>query len=475
MSQEIDKPRFFLANSNNTAVARRRSGAIGELIGAFESDTVAVFMRTAPTTEHLTLYVCAVLIIVSVVFTFFVSLDRVVTSQEGWIVPTSGAIYVSPYDMGIVKELLVKVGDVVKKGQPLATLDPIFTQADLDQLREHMSSDVAQITREKDELARRPYIFDKKKHYEALQGELWAQRQGEFKSTVDNYVGQIKSTEAQLSQAQSDVEKYTIRLKLNNDVESIYKPLVDKGYASNLQLLQSTDTATEINRLLNDAKNQVPQYAETAAALRAQLAAYIKTWDAATSTQLVADENDRDLTQDSLDKAAKMQDLTSLDSPDAGIVTQIGQVSKGSVQSGAAGATTSLQQAPLITLMPLNAATETELDISTQDVGFIRPGDTVTMKIDAFPYIRFGTVQAVVSRISEASYLTDINGQVELSGPFFKVYAVAKKYQLRNVPKDYRLVPGMSLTGDILVGRRTIWSYLTEAAMRTGLEAMREP
>jgi hemolysin D len=51
----------------------------------------------------------------------------------------------------------------------------------------------------------------------------------------------------------------------------------------------------------------------------------------------------------------------------------------------------------------------------------------------------------------------------------------AKKDQLRNVPKDYRLVAGMSLTGDILVGSRTLWSYITEGAMRTGLEAMREP
>ena len=105
----------------------------------------------------------------------------------------------------------------------------------------------------------------------------------------------------------------------------------------------------------------------------------------------------------------------------------------------------------------------------------MRVGDTATLKIDAFPYIRFGTVRAVITRISEASYTTDINGQPEAAGPFFKVYVTAKEYQLRNVPKDYRLVPGMSLTGDILVGTRTIWSYITEGAMRTGLEAMREP
>ena len=473
MSRDPVKPRQFLANRGGTAVARRGSGTIGEVIGAFESDTVAVFVHTAPASEHLTLYTFSALMIVALVFTVFVSLDRVVTSQEGWVLPAAGAIYVSPFDMGIVKELHVKVGDVVKKGQSLATLDPTFTQADLDQLREHMNSDVAQIAREKAELARRPYVYDKRDHYQGIQGDLWVQRQGEFKSTVENYQGQIKSTEAQLAEAESDVEKYTIRLKIANDVEHIYKPLVDKGYASNLQLLQSTDSATEINRLLHDSMNEVSQYTESAAALKAQLAAYIKTWDAATSTQLVADENDRDLTQDSLDKAQKMRDLTSLDAPEDGIVTQVGQVSKGSVQSGAAGASSNLQQSPLITLMPLNAPLQVELDISTQEVGFIRAGDSTTLRVDAFPYIRFGTVKGAVKSISESSYATDINGQPEQ--PFFKVMVNVKEYQLRNVPRDYRLIPGMSLAGDIFVGRRTLWSYISEGAMRTGYEGMREP
>jgi HlyD family type I secretion membrane fusion protein len=475
MSDEVAKPGYFLSNRRGTAVARRTSGVVGDVIGAFESDTVAVFVRTAPVSEHITLYIFSTLIILAIVFSYFVRLDRVVSSQEGWVVPTAGSIYVSPFDLGIVKELNVKVGDVVKKGQSLATLDPTFTQADLDQLRAHMNSDVAQIAREKAELARQPYVYSKTDHYQSIQGELWIQRQGEFKSSVENFQSQIRSTEAQLGQARSDVEKYTTRLKIAKDVEGIYKPLVDKGYASNLQLLQSTDSATEINRLLFDAKNQSEQYAQSAAALRAQLAAYITTWDAATSTQLVLDENDRDVTQDNLDKAQKMRDLTSLDAPEDGIVTQVGQVSKGSVQAGAAGTTSSLQTPPLVTLTPINRPLETELDINTQDIGFIRVGDTATLKIDAFPYIRFGTVRAVVTRISESSYATDINGQPEMAGPFFKVFVTAKEYQLRNVPKDYRLVPGMSLTGDILVGTRTIWSYMTEGAMRTGLESMREP
>jgi HlyD family type I secretion membrane fusion protein len=446
---------------------------VGEVVGAFESDTVAVFLRTAPANENLTLYVLSAMIILAVVLSAFVKLDRVVTSQEGWIFPSAGSLYISPFDIGIVKSVNVKVGDVVKKGQSLATLDPTFTQADLTQLREHMASDVAQIAREKAELERRAYVYDVKDHYQALQGELWKQRQGEFKATVENYQSQIKSTQAQLGQAQSDVEKYTTRLKLWDDMNDMYKPLVEKGYAANLQLLQTTDSRTEVNRLLNDAKQQVPQYTETIGALKAQLDTYIKTWDATTSTQLVADENDRDTTQDALDKAEKMQELTSLDAPQDAVVVKIGQVSKGSVQAGAAGSTSNLQQDPLFTLQPLNAPVEGELDIASQDIGFVRVGDNVILKVDAFPYIRFGVVDAAVKFISESSYSIDQNGASV--PPFFKVRVTIKNIRFHNVPSTARLVPGMTAVGDIKVGDRTIMSYVTEGALRMGQEAMREP
>lgn len=472
MSMELAKSRVSLASRMGLTV-RRPSNNLGELITAFESDTAAVFVRTQPVTERLTLYVLVAMMVAALALASVVKLERVVTSTEGWVVTTAGLLYVSPYDLGIVKEVRVKVGDVVKKGQTLATLDPTFTQADLQQLQEHMSSDDAQIAREKAELARQPYVYDKSNHYQAMQGDLWRQRQGEFSSQVHNYEGQIKSEEALLSQATSDAEKYAQRLKIADDVNHIYLPLVDKGYVSNLQLLQSSDQREEINRLLHVALSQIPQYEQTVVSLRAQLAAYVKTWDAATSTQLVADENDRDTTSQNLAKAQKMRELTSLDAPEDAIVTKIGQVSKGSVQSGAQGSSSNLQQDPLFTLTPLNAPIETELDISTQDVGFIRVGDSVTLQVDAFPYVRFGTVKAKIRFISESSYSVDQNGlNVQ---PFFKARATIERYQLHNVAKDSRLAPGMTLTGDIVVGKRTIMSYMLEGIERTGLEAMREP
>jgi hypothetical protein len=97
----------------------------------------------------------------------------------------------------------------------------------------------------------------------------------------------------------------------------------------------------------------------------------------------------------------------------------------------------------------------------------------VTLKLDAYSFIRHGVVRGVVTSVSEGSFSTDINNNPVT--PYFKVKAKITQLQLHNVPPDFRLIPGMTLQGDIMVGRRSILSYIVEGALRTGSEAMREP
>jgi len=454
-------------------VPRRTTDVVGDLIGAFESDTVAVFHRTKPKHESVIVIIIVSMLLLAVALTFIVKLDIVVTSVEGFVMPTAGALYLDPLNPAQVRQVNVKVGQMVKKGQSLATLDPTFTQADLTQMKEHMSSDEAQIAREEAELAKRPYNVSPSNQYEKMQLDLWKERQASYLGSVANFDGQIHSTEAQMSQATSDSEKYTQRLKLASDAENVYVPLLDKGYVSKLQVMQASDTRTEMSRLLADAQNEISQYRETIAALKGQREAYIQSWFSTTAGQLVLDRNDLDLTRDSLDKDQKLQDLTSLDAPEDAIVLAIGKLSPGSIAPGQGIGAVTPGANPLFTLTPLNAPVEMELDVASMDVGFIAVGDTATLKLDAYPYIRFGTAEGVVKSISEGSFTVDQNNTPVPA--YFKVRVAVTKILLHNVPPDFRIIPGMTLTGDILVGNRTIMSYLTEGALRTGEEAMREP
>ena len=469
MSSELVGPSKF-------PVPRRRPDSIGDLVGAFESDTIAVFLQTAPRNEHITVYVLCAMLVIAIAFLSLVKIDRVATSIFGQIVPLSGSIYVSPFNTSIVKKINVKVGQVVKKGQSLATLDPTFTYADLVQLKDHLASDEAQIAREEAELAGRPYQYALSDPHQAVQAKEWQERAEQYRSTVYNYDSQIHSSEAQMSQAMSDVDKYSSRLKLASTAQNLYVPLLDKGYVSQLQVIQATDSTTEISRLLGDAQNQVNQYRETVNSLKGQRDAFVQQWWAATSAQLVLDKNDWATTKDSLDKAQKLQDLNSLDAPEDAVVLQIGMLSPGSVAGGGGPSvqnTQNIQQAPMFTLQPLNAPVEAEIWIQTVDNSFIRVGDPVQLKLDAYDFIRHGMVDGIVKSISEGSFTTDNNNIPTL--PYVKVRVTVKQYHLRDVEPDFKLHAGDTLQGDVIIGSRTLMSYIIEGAMRTGSEAMREP
>jgi hemolysin D len=459
-----------LATLRKGRMLRRNADVVGRVIGAFESETAEVFLRTTPAREHIILYALVAILFISVGLSVVVKLDRVVTGV-GRIVPTGGALYVSPFDTGIVRQVHVKAGDIVKKGQALATLDPTFTKADLLQLQQKLASDEAAVARLEAELAERPYRLSTADAYQLLQGGIWQKRQTEYRSNLADFDGRIHSAEAQVAQYEADSQEYAKRLKVADDVEHLYQPLLEKGYVSKLQLMQASDQRMEMNRLSADARNQVQASRQALASLTAQREAYIQKWYSDTGTQLVTVRNDLDVTRQNLKKAQKLNDLVSLDAPADAVVLKVGKVSSGSVAGG--GGAPNAGQEPLFTLVPLDAPVEADVQVGAENIGFVKVGDPVQIKLDAYRYLQHGTAKGVIKTISEGSFTTDDNNTPV--APYFKVGVAIREVQLRNVPADFRLIPGMTLAGDILVGRRTIFSYLVEGGLRTGSEAMREP
>ena len=450
--------------------ARRKAHLVGEVVGAFESETAAVILRTAPGEERLVLYALVAIIVVSIALAAFVKLDRVVTGV-GVIQPGGGVFYVSPYDTGIVKQILVKPGEVVRKGQVLATLDATFTDADLEKLEQQLSSNQSASERLRAEVAGRAYTAKGPAgSYKSLQAGVNEQRRGEYQATLADYDGRIRAIEAQIVQAAADVREYEKRVALADEVEKTYMPLLEKGYVSKLQLMQASDQRAEMARLLASSQNQIGTLRENMAALKAQRRVFVSHWQSETGRELVSVNNDLDQTRQQLEKARKMRELVNLTAPADGIVLKIGKISSGSV---AANSAPNAGAEPLFTLVPLGAELEAALQIAPDRMGFVKPGDSVQIKLDAYRYIRHGTAQGVIKTLSEGTFDTDNNGQAVPT--YVKAIVTLREVKLRDVPADFRLVPGMTLHGDVLVGSRTILSYLVEGALRTGREAMREP
>jgi HlyD family secretion protein len=197
---------------------------------------------------------------------------------------------------------------------------------------------------------------------------------------------------------------------------------------------------------------------------KADRAAFMQQWFSQISQDLILARNNRDAAVSQLEKAARHQDMVRLMAPERAMVLEVPKLSVGSVLK---------EGDTLITLVPMNAPVEAEIEVASRDVGFIRTGDPVTMKIDAFNFAEHGTVQGVVKWVSEDAFTTDDNGAP--TPAYYRVRVKITAIKLIDVPTTFRLIPGMTLIGDVKVGTRALGAYLIGGLVHGVGEAMREP
>jgi HlyD family secretion protein len=174
--------------------------------------------------------------------------------------------------------------------------------------------------------------------------------------------------------------------------------------------------------------------------------------------------NTLETTLPQLDAALKHQELVRWVAPEDSTVLSVApNMSVGSVVQ---------QGTTVITLMPLRNPLDALVQVDASQIGFVRPGDIVQLKVDAFPSAEFGTLEGTVKWIGDNSSST-LNGQPV--SPYFNVEVTIDRNKLINVPATTKLLPGMTLKADIKVGSRSIWDYVMGGLMRGVGQSMREP
>jgi HlyD family secretion protein len=398
-------------------------------------------------------------------------LDRVVESISAKIVTTQPTIVVQALDASIIKTLDVREGQRVKAGDVLATLDPTFAAADVAALRLQIASLDAQVARCEAELAHRPYdpvptAEPNAARYEELQKAYYLQRQSQFNDQIRSYNEQIAQTNATIAKLEADRLRYSDRAKLAKEVEQMRATLAAAQVGSRLNLLAATDQKTELLRQLEYDQNSLVESQHQLQSILATRNAFTQQWFGQASQELVTARNQRDAALQQLDKAAKHRDLVHLVAPEEAVVLRMAKLSVGSVLK---------EGDPLIYLAPMRSPVEAEAKVSPRDVGFIRAGDPVKIKLDAFNFIEHGMVDGTVRWISEGAFSVDDDTGAAAPQPFYKVRVALTDVALRDVPDSFRLIPGMTLTADVHIGTRSVLMYIVNGVLRGANEAMREP
>lgn len=442
-----------------------------KVIRLFQSETAEILEASEPAGIRSTIYLAAALVIALIILAATTRLDRVVESVGGEIVSTTPTEVLQSLDPALIKTINARVGDRVKAGDVLATLDPTFASADVDALRLQVASYDAQITRAEAELAARTYVpppaaDPAAARYGELQQALFAQRKAHYDEQMRAYDSQIAQYKATLAKLKNNQSRYADRMALAREVEQMRATLAAAQVGSRLHLLSATDQKTELLRNLELDHHTLIETEHQLEATVATRDAFAQKWLADASQEVVTARNQRDTARQQLEKALRKKDLVRLVASEDSVVLRMAKLSVGSVLKDAE---------PLMYLAPLNSPLEAEVRIAPRDIGFIRPGDPVKIKLDAFDFVEHGMVKGTISWISEGAFMVDERTGQPTPEPYYKAHVELTDAMLRNVPNGFRLIPGMTLRGDIHIGSRSILTYLVSGAVRTFSEAMREP
>jgi len=450
----------------------------------FESPSQALIETPVRrSSRHVTWIVSAMVISLLVVSATF-PIDKVVTAT-GRVSSTEREIVMQPLDVSIVRTINVQVGQVVHTGDVLATLDPTLAAADVSNLQAQVANLAPEVERLRDESAGRPYAaHNPSDPYQALQQSAYEQRHAQYTALMSADTQKINSLEAQIAGNLSQATYYRQRLSLASGVEDMRKQLEQMQVGSKLNTLAAIDTRVEMERSMSQAQAAADSEKQDLGAAIAQRDQDKQNWFAQVSQSIHDEGGKLDDARAQLEKAQLHKKLVEMRAPSDAIVLNIEKLSIGSVlQVGE----------QFMTLVPLDAPLEIEAFVSGDDAGFVHEGDPVEIKFNTFNYAIYGDAIGKVRLVSADSFVqpqgaatssgggdpstTQSQAQSSMpgTGVFYRDYVTLEKLRLRNTPEGFRLVPGLNVTADINVGKRTVADYLLGRFLPAMQEGMREP
>lgn len=414
-------------------------------------------------TSNLMLVSVSALVVFMLGWMAFSQIDEM-THGEGQVVPSSEIQVVQSLEGGVLQELMVAEGEIVKKDQPLAKI-----------------SDVAFASEERGTAARQESLLVKKARLQAEangtdfsipadlaakvpdiarnEEQLYQSRQRELKNAQSILNDRITRAQAQISESGAKISRLTQSRKLVSDELAITEKMVAQKAVPQLD-------AIRLSRELNDISGQINEAGEQRQGYNAELSAAKKELDDSANkfrTQALGELNDTEtqLSQlgESLTAIGDRVDRSELRSPVDGIVNKIALKTIGGVVEPAM---------KLIEIVPADDQLKIMARILPSEVAFIRPGQPVRVKISAYDPQRYGSLDGELVRIG-ANSVNDNDGNI-----FFEIEVRTGENHLGTSANPLPITPGMVAQVEIITGRRSILDYLMKPVLRAKDRALTE-
>jgi hemolysin D len=392
----------------------------------------------------------------------------IIVVATGRLVPDAPPIVVQPLELSVIRDIRVKVGDVVHKGDVLATLDPTFTEADKASLDEQQKTLEAQIRRLEAEL-NGTLLTAGETPEELLQFSLYNQRQAQYRSRLDGFDAEIARDRTGIAAADKAQGLLSHQLDIARQVEAMRGELFKGNTGSKLNYLDAQSARMTAEHDYQEQVSKLAQLRETLLASQAARETFVDTWHRELLEDLSKAQSDHSKVTESLTKAVRLNDLVVLKAPGDGVVLDIAKRSVGSVLHAGE---------PLVSLVPLGTPLIAEVMIASSDVGYSKIGNPVVIKVDAFPFQRNGMLEGKLRTIGEDTSVPTENLQGAAPaalGAYHRSEVSLTSTALHDLPQGAHLIPGMTATAEIMVGSRSVLSCILNPLFRNIDDSFREP
>lgn len=406
-------------------------------------------------------------IITFVLWAAFAEIDEIARG-DGKVIPVSKTQIVQSSEAGIVQDIAVKMGQIVRKGDLIVQLNNTTTESTLGEVVAKARALGAKINRlELEEKGDYSHDYTCPADVMAVAKSVCENETRLFsanKAAYENKLGvlheRMKQRQNEMSEANANIDRLVQNIAASNRQHDLYGPLAKKGLVAQTQLLQ-------VESQLTDQEGQLKVYRESMDRLRgaieearlqvSEISLALRQQALTEKAQALAEQSVIDETIRGASDRVKRTDIRS---PVDGIVNTLevntlgAYVDPGRVIAG---------------IVPTADTLLIEARISPRDVAFVRRGQKAIVKITAYDFAIFGGLEGEVTNVSADSIVEKEKGET-----YYVVQVKTDKSELERNGKSYPIIPGMIASAEIMTGRKTVLSYLMKPINRARSEALSE-
>ncbi len=446
---------------------RCRSGSCGRpVLARGYAGELKDITSTSRVAANILLLVVVLFFIVAVFWASHAPLDEVVRGT-GKVIPSSEVKRIQNFEGGIVKEILVREGELVTKGQLLILLDQVQMTSKFREQQSGYLDQVLAIARLEAELEGRDEIdfpeevMTQKPHLIEHQRQL-------LRSRKESRISALSVLEREREQRSQELKELRSRLDYQQQNYSLLKKevemtrtMVAKGAASDMDLLRAQRELTDLSGQIADSRIAIPKVAAAVEGAIHRIDEEKGKQRSEMLNELNAIRTEMEGTKEKLPALEDQMDRTSVRSPVDGTVKRVFVTTIGEAVGPGK---------EMLEIVPREDTLLIEAKVLPQDIAFLYPGQPADVKITAYDFSIYGGMPAVLEHIS-ADAITD--EQQKISYYLIKVRTEQTTVKDKS-GKEMPIIPGMVAEVDVLTGKKTVLEYILKPIIKTTRGALRE-